>query len=83
MAQTSMTPEFLVDGLNKIVSDDLERRIRANLMLEAEKIVNEAAHELAVNIRHAVTAYRNYGSGREEIVINLSLDGVKQMVPQR
>lgn len=88
MARTNPPPgqsfavslDWLAQSLNASVKDMLRDRIRAHLQLEADKIVAEAAEDIARYVTGKITSFRQADpcAGGPEFMVNISLNGVPQ-----
>jgi hypothetical protein len=72
-------PQTLARRLTGGLHDALERAIKAELMVHADKIVTKVAHEMAQSLHGMVHSTRDHM--KDQLIVQLALNGVVEIVP--
>jgi hypothetical protein len=73
--------ETLAARLTSGLHGALEKAIRDKLMEQAEPIVSALARDMARSLHGSVVMYQDHM--RDQVQVQLVLDGVKELVPKR
>ena len=75
---TELSIDHVAAMIGRQIQNELEARIRAELMKHVEKIVDEAAIKIAKNIKSHLAGYKHILD--DQIILHLIIDGVEKGV---
>lgn len=74
-----LSADYVCQQISKGMHDELEKRIRNEIKKNVDSFVEEAAREIAKNIKANLVGYRLFGPiGSDQIILHMNIDGVEK-----
>lgn len=73
-----LSADYVCQQISKGMQDELEKRIRNEIKKNVDSFVEEAAREIAKNIKANLFGCKNHLN--DQIVLHLNIDGVEKVV---